>query len=116
MSLATATVLPLSEISQHQGAPERKLSHLFRGMKSISLDQCNALASMQDRIDTKYLVNYQQIKSFIDSLASGYNALEIESRRQFRYASCYYDDPQSLMVILRRRWRVVCSVLPGVVH
>lgn len=60
--------------------------------ESITLDQCNAMASMQDRVDTKYLVGGEQMRAFLDAIRSRYTVLEIESRREFRYSSCYYDD------------------------
>lgn len=69
-----------------------KLSNMLADLEPISLAQCNARASMQDRIDTKYLVDLEQIEAFLEAIRAGYTVLQIEDLRQFRYRSCYYDD------------------------
>lgn len=68
------------------------LRNLLAEQAPISLERCNALASMQDRIDNKYLLDFDQFQTFLEAVSSCYTVLEIDCRRQFRYASCYYDD------------------------
>ena len=65
---------------------------LVQGFQSITLEQCNALAAMQDRVDNKYLVDSDEARKFLDTIRSDYAVLEIDDRREFRYSSCYYDD------------------------
>lgn len=68
------------------------LNNLLQAQTPISLEQCNALASMQDRIDNKYLLDFTQFRTFLGAISCRYTVLQINDSRQFRYASCYYDD------------------------
>src|SRR6187431_37946 len=61
----------------------------------IGLDELNALAALQDRIDTKFLMNRQQFDGALDELVAehGLKVLEIDGKRSFKYRSVYYDTP-----------------------
>jgi len=73
-------------------AVDRDLNALLHDLVPISLETCNALASMQDRIDNKYLLDFSQFQDFLDAIRASYTVLEIDGKRQFSYFSCYYDD------------------------
>ena len=75
-----------------QPKPSRSLGEHFDDFQPISLDETNNLAQMLSRIDNKYVVNFEQFATFLDTIKDQYAVLEIEGRRQFSYDSCYYDD------------------------
>ena len=65
---------------------------LLKDFTPVSLDETNRLAKMLSRVDNKYVVNYEQFGTLLNSLRDRYAVLEIEGRHEFQYASCYYDD------------------------
>ncbi len=48
-------------------------------------------ASLQNRVDTKFILPVQQIPFLLDALEDYYSVLEIEGTRCFRYRSTYFD-------------------------
>ena len=60
--------------------------------QTVSLDETNRLAKMLNRVDNKYVVNYEQFGALLDKVRDDYAVLEIDGRNEFQYASCYYDD------------------------
>lgn len=61
-------------------------------MPPVQLEEVNAAAELQTRIDRKYVVDLDllDLLEFDEHLM----ALEIDSRRHFRYATTYYDTPE----------------------
>lgn len=47
---------------------------------------------MLSRVDNKYIVQWSTFQQFLEKVQHDFCALEIRGRRQFSYASCYYDD------------------------
>lgn len=69
-----------------------EISGQFLDFRPISLEETNRLAQMLSRIDNKYVVSFDQFRSFLGTIKKDYAVLEIDGRRQFSYDSCYYDD------------------------
>lgn len=57
----------------------------------VSLDQINAVAPLQTRVDRKYVLPAAQAWTIIHGAAPGAYILEIEGRRDFAYRSTYFD-------------------------
>jgi hypothetical protein len=74
---------------------------------AISLDELDARASLQDRIDGKFLATREAFDEAIRVLVDehGYEVLEIDGTRAFTYRSVYYDthDRQSFRAHVQRR-------------
>lgn len=58
----------------------------------ISLGALNAKAEMLDRLDNKYVVEADVLRSAAAELARHFDILEIDGRRAFHYETCYFDD------------------------
>ena len=77
-------------------------------MAPIELTELQAKASLQTRIDRKYLVELDRLDDVLSALPSTTQVLQIESRRQFCYRSVYFDTADLLayrLTALRRRRR-----------
>ncbi len=79
-----------------------------RDLPSISLADLNEAASLQRRVDRKYIVSQGQLMLMVEALATRLAALEIGGRRAFAYESVYFDTPEFesyLSAAYRRRTR-----------
>ena len=65
---------------------------LLDEFQTVSLDETNRLAKMLNRVDNKYVVNYEQFGALLNKIRDQYAVLDIDGRNEFQYASCYYDD------------------------
>jgi len=61
-------------------------------MGSVQLDEVNAAAALQTRVDRKYVVALDLLDTL--DFDEHVMALEIDTRRRFRYATTYYDTPE----------------------
>ncbi len=66
------------------------LDYLER-LTPIGLDDLNARASLQTRVDRKYVVPVAQLGTVLADLGGSTMALEIDGSRASRYASMYFD-------------------------
>lgn len=57
----------------------------------ITLDELNAAAALDRRIDTKYIVDAELLHAAAEQLDATHRALEIAGRRSFAYRSVYFD-------------------------
>ena len=57
----------------------------------ISLEELNAAAALQERIDRKYILTEDQLADMLDALAGRFAVLDIDGRRSFGYQSMYFD-------------------------
>ncbi len=57
----------------------------------ISLDELNALAALQERVDRKYVLTQDRLAPMIEALTGRLAVLEIDHRRSFGYESVYFD-------------------------
>ena len=76
-------------------------------LPSISLEDLNAQAALQTRVDRKYVVDPDVWTEVLAQLAADLVVLEIEGRRASAYRSTYYDTPEldSYLAAARRRAR-----------
>ena len=77
---------------QVRGNSNATVGDFFNYFQPISLEQTNKQAQMLTRFDNKYVVNFEQFRSFLQTAREEYAVLEIKGTRQFTYTSCYYDD------------------------
>lgn len=63
------------------------------GWPGISLDELNAKAAMQTRVDRKYIVDAPYAALVLADLPAEASVLEISGERQFSYDSVYFDTP-----------------------
>lgn len=73
----------------------------------IDLDELNARAALQTRIDRKYLVPVAALDGLLHELEPGARVLQIGTERDFAYESVYFDTPDltSYLGAARRRRR-----------
>jgi hypothetical protein len=76
------------------GPAERAVAASAAGVAGISLDELNALAELQTRVDRKYFVPADAFRQLIATLADGMKVLHVDGRRSFGYESVYFDTPQ----------------------
>jgi membrane protein DedA with SNARE-associated domain len=69
-----------------------ELENLATDFSSIQLDQMNEVALL-DRIDTKFVITYEQLLSALAHLQSEYWMLVVGGRRLIHYRSLYFDTP-----------------------
>ena len=62
-------------------------------LRPVSLDQVQAAADLQTRIDRKYLVSETTASAMVRALADRTAVLEIGGERDFGYESVYFDTP-----------------------
>ena len=60
----------------------------------VGLTELDETASLQRRVDRKYLVTPDVWAAVLDDLAQAPRVLEIDGLRSFRYESTYYDTPE----------------------
>ena len=60
----------------------------------ISLDELNALAELQTRVDRKYFVPAEVFRRLIAELGAEIQVLDMGGRRTFGYESVYFDTPE----------------------
>ncbi len=77
---------------------------LFPG---ADLEEVNARAGLQTRIDSKYLITPAAYATLVARLAEDddWSVLEINGRRQFQYISTYFDTPDLLTYRQHRQGR-----------
>lgn len=63
-------------------------------LPTISLDELNALAGLQTRIDRKYVLTAEQADRALSVVSGRLSALEIDGLRSFQYNSLYFDTPE----------------------
>ena len=57
----------------------------------ISLDELNAAAELQERVDRKYVLAEELLADLLDELGNRLAVLEIDGRQSFGYESVYFD-------------------------
>ena len=64
-------------------------------LDAITLDDLDARAALQDRVDRTYIVREGELEALVERLAEGHLVLEIDGRRVFAYESVYFDTPDA---------------------
>ncbi|SIT67063.1 polyphosphate polymerase domain-containing protein [Microbacterium sp. RU33B] len=62
-------------------------------LRRVDLDELNAQAELQTRVDRKYILPSGALPPVLDELPAGTAVLEIADRRALRYESRYFDTP-----------------------
>jgi hypothetical protein len=70
------------------------LPDLIAAFRPISLDELDRRASLQQRVDHKYVAGLDRLADMLESLRADHDALEIDGRRAFDYRSVYFDTPE----------------------
>ncbi|GAB3103840.1 polyphosphate polymerase domain-containing protein [Isoptericola nanjingensis] len=82
------------------------------GAAPVTLEELDATAALQTRVDRKYVLTPDEVAALLSTLAAhGPRVLEIDGDRSFTYASTYYDTADLLTFRLaarrrRRRFKV----------
>ena len=71
----------------------------------ISLEEVLRAAELQTRVDRKYLVSPDAFTALMDGVAAEHRVLQIDSLRDFRYESVYFDTPELTSYHLAARGR-----------
>ncbi len=74
-------------------------------MDSVGLDELDATASLQTRVDRKYLLPVAKLESLLPRIHASARVLEIDGRRDFGYWSTYYDTPDLTCYLAAARRR-----------
>lgn len=72
--------------------PSRELAPLA-ALPGVGLDELNAEAELQTRVDRKYVVPRAALASVLADLPADTRVLEVDGARALRYASQYFDTP-----------------------
>lgn len=62
-------------------------------MNTITLDELNAVASLQTRVDRKYAIDSEAAAGILSELPSGTRVLQVDGKTALQYASMYFDTP-----------------------
>lgn len=62
-------------------------------LRPVDLDELNAAAELQTRVDRKYLLPRSALASVLGALPGSTSVLELGGERSLRYASQYFDTP-----------------------
>ncbi|MDQ3588104.1 MAG: polyphosphate polymerase domain-containing protein [Actinomycetota bacterium] len=65
-------------------------------MRTLTLKELDERASLQRRVDRKYLVPVDLFRRVVSELEDGYEVLEIDGERSFGYESIYFDTAELL--------------------
>ncbi len=63
---------------------------ILNSLQSISLKEMDGV-SLLDRVDTKFILNFDQLGTLLNSLKAYYSVLSIEGKRFANYETIYYD-------------------------
>ncbi|MDZ8170669.1 polyphosphate polymerase domain-containing protein [Microbacterium xanthum] len=76
-------------------------------LRTIGLDELNAQAELQTRVDRKYILPRRDLPAVLLALPAGSEVLQIDGESSLRYASQYFDTPQldSYFGAVRKRRR-----------
>ena len=91
-------------------ASEAAVAHGLAGCDAVTLEELDATAALQTRVDRKYVLTTAEVAAMLTTLAGQGRprVLEIDGDRSFTYASTYYDTADLLtfrMAARRRRRR-----------
>ncbi|MGF0118284.1 polyphosphate polymerase domain-containing protein [Promicromonospora sp. Marseille-Q5078] len=89
---------------------EAAVAHGLAGCDAVTLEELDATAALQTRVDRKYVLTTAEVAAMLTTLAGQGRprVLEIDGDRAFTYASTYYDTADLLtfrMAARRRRRR-----------
>jgi hypothetical protein len=68
------------------------IRHCLDSFESVSLKELDSV-ELQNRIDTKYILNKEQLLSLLEGIRNDQYVLEIDGCRVFNYQTIYFDTP-----------------------
>jgi hypothetical protein len=71
--------------------PAEPIATVTEQFAPISLEEVNARAALQIRVDCKYILPWPRFEAFIERLRATHSILEIDGRRVFSYDTLYFD-------------------------
>jgi hypothetical protein len=86
----TATVAP-NTLRQMSRSDTMRPPELLVRFDAVTLDELDAKAALQRRVDNKYVLSWAQLADLFDGLRADDQVLEIDGRRWFAYESTYFD-------------------------
>jgi hypothetical protein len=72
---------------------DERIREAFKAFGPVSLDELNERASLQRRVDNKYIVPLDDLARLTQALRDDHDVLEIDGERVFDYESSYFDTP-----------------------
>ena len=78
-------------------ADERRAPGVERAVSAlapVTLEALDERSALRRRVDTKYVIERQELEPLLGSLREDYEALEIDGERVFSYDSVYFDTPE----------------------
>src|SRR5690625_5758286 len=66
---------------------------LLRDFQPVSLAELDQRARLMRRTDNKYVLDAQQLRSFLQQHQTDYDVLTIDGVQQFHYRNLYLDSP-----------------------
>src|SRR5690625_2051765 len=88
MSLLNAVENPVRATGSRSQA---SLTAIAAQMPSVDLDQLSQIASLQTRVDTKYLLTPELMFAVLNQARAHLGVLQIDGKRSFGYESVYFD-------------------------
>jgi hypothetical protein len=85
--------------------PRDALAAAVLDLPTVDLEQVLAAASLQVRMDRKYLLTPEQFTTLAYSIRGRFHALEIDERREFGYESVYFDTADLALFCNHRQGR-----------
>jgi VTC domain len=77
----------------------------LRHLSAIGLEELNAAAALQTRVDRKYVLPALQATQLLGAFEAELRILEMDGKRTFGYDSVYFDTPQLDSYLLAARGR-----------
>ncbi len=77
----------------------------LRHLPAIGLEELNAAAALQTRVDRKYVIPALQARQLLAVFEADLRILEMDGKRTFDYDSVYFDTPQLDSYLLAARGR-----------
>ncbi|GAA1908862.1 VTC domain-containing protein [Streptomyces sodiiphilus] len=82
-----------------------RLGAALAGLPPIGLEELVSRALLQTRVDRKYVLPVDTVRTLLRRLPAGTRVLEIDDDRSFAYRSLYFDTPDLVSYLLTARRR-----------
>ncbi|MDO5722401.1 MAG: polyphosphate polymerase domain-containing protein [Actinomycetaceae bacterium] len=86
-----ATELDLRSVAATQTPKLAPVREAVQALPGLTLDEVNAKAALQERVDTKFIVHPSALLGLMEELRGQLEVLDIDGIRSFSYDSIYFD-------------------------
>lgn len=93
MSSLLTTELDLRSVATHHTPKLESVRQAVSELPGLTLEQVNAKAALQQRVDTKFIVHPSALVGLMEQLRGQLEVLDIDGTRSFSYDSIYFDTP-----------------------